>query len=183
MAACAPANAPHVAHEVEGGGRVRPVVDRLADVGDANLDEAGCGEDGLDCRRVGQRERIRPSRRGRRTAGGQRMADGGRPLVPLLALPDHHDQTPPRPRGARDVGECCDRIGEEHRAEPADDNIEVRRREWVEMSTPTALPDPEPRAASRVDWPVPQPMSSTRSAGPTTIVSRSRSWCLRNYAS
>jgi hypothetical protein len=42
-----------------------------------------------------------------------------------LADPDHQHQTRPGPQRMPDVGERRYRIGEEHRAEPADTHVEA----------------------------------------------------------
>src|SRR5262245_27925244 len=52
-----------------------------------------------------------------------------------------------------------------------------------EMSTPTTLPAVAVLDASRVDPPVPQPTSRTRSRGPTPLAARNRSSCARASAS
>jgi hypothetical protein len=46
----------------------------------------------------------------------------------------------------------------------------------LERSTPSAQPDAAARAASSVVWPLPHPMSSTRSVVPIAAASSSRSW-------
>ncbi len=53
----------------------------------------------------------------------------------------------------------------------------------ADRSMPSALPATAARAASLVDRPVPQPMSSTRSPRPTPVAARNRSLCGRVSAS
>jgi hypothetical protein len=55
------------------------------------------------------------------------------PLVPLVALPDHHHQAPGRAQRPPDVGERGDRVVEEHRAEPADGQVELLRWKAVDL--------------------------------------------------
>ena len=63
----------------------------------------------------------------------QGLADCDVPLVPLGGLPDHHDQAPGRAQRPPDVGECGARVVEEHRAEPADRQVETPRRKAVDL--------------------------------------------------
>ena len=51
-----------------------------------------------------------------------------------MLLPDHHHQTPGRPKRPPDVGECSDGVAEEHRAEPAKCEVETFLRERVRLS-------------------------------------------------
>src|SRR5690349_23726629 len=51
-----------------------------------------------------------------------------RPLVCCVVPPNHHDQTSAGYECPADVAKRCDRMPEEHRAVPADRNIEVSRR-------------------------------------------------------
>jgi hypothetical protein len=108
--------------------------------------------------------------------------DGYVPLVPLVSLPDHHHQSPGWANRPPDVGERGDQVVEEHRAEPANGEVEMLRWKAVhlgigvlesdvaeplrlgeragasiiraETSTPA-----EGARASRVVRPVPHPMS------------------------
>ncbi len=124
---------------------------------------------------------------------GQCSPDRAGPLLAVVGLPHQLHQPRPRTQRPPDVGERRHRVGEEHRAEPAEPHGEVRsaRIGWTwasasskstlgipssslsrrarssigrDRSTPSALPAVADLAASRVVCPVPQPMSSTRSA-------------------
>ena len=59
--------------------------------------------------------------------------DGDVPLVALVGLPDHHHQAPGRAQRPPDVGERGDGVVEEHRAEPADRQVEALRRKAVDL--------------------------------------------------
>lgn len=61
--------------------------------------------------------------------GGEGLADRRPPLVAAGGLPDHHDQAGSRPQSRPDGAERGNRVGEEHRAEPADAHVEVLYRE------------------------------------------------------
>ena len=52
-----------------------------------------------------------------------------RPLVRLVRLPDHHDESRAGPQRTADIAERRDRIGEEHRAVAADRDVEALRQE------------------------------------------------------
>ena len=86
------AGACEAANPVEGGGHVRAVVDRLADVGEGDAGEPRSGQDRLYGRRVGERERIRsPTSNDRCSRGsGEGLADRDVLLVSFVGLPDHH---------------------------------------------------------------------------------------------
>src|SRR5262249_44852364 len=53
------------------------------------------------------------------------LVDSDVPLVVLVSLPDHHHQAPGRAQRPADVGECGTGVVEEHRAEPADGQVEA----------------------------------------------------------
>ena len=55
------------------------------------------------------------------------------PLVAIAGLPDHHHQAPGRAHRPPDVGERGHGVIEEHRAEPADGQVEALRREKVDL--------------------------------------------------
>ena len=59
--------------------------------------------------------------------------DGDVPLITLMGLPDHHHQPPGRAQRLPDVGERGGGVVEEHRAEPADRQIEALLRETVDL--------------------------------------------------
>jgi hypothetical protein len=61
------------------------------------------------------------------------LVDGDVPLVALVGLPDHHHQAPGRAQRPPDVGERGDGVVEEHRAEPADREVEALLRKAVEL--------------------------------------------------
>jgi hypothetical protein len=63
----------------------------------------------------------------------QGLVDSGVPLVALVGLPDHHHQPPGRAQRLPDVGERGGGIVEEHRAEPADRQVEALLREAVDL--------------------------------------------------
>jgi hypothetical protein len=109
----APWCVPQAEDEVVGGGAVPAVVDGLVHVGEADLGEAGRGQDVLGDGRIGEGERVLAAR-GRGGWGG-RAGEG---------LAD---------RGAR--------VGEEHRAEPADAAVEMRRREGVDLGVGQLVAD------------------------------------------
>ena len=117
----------------EGGVDVRPVVDRSPNAGQGHLCESGCLEDRGRRGRIAQRERVRGI-----PLGTEDPLDLDRPLVLLLGLPDEHDQPPVRPQRPPDVAERGDGIGEEHRPEPADRQVESTRPERMHLSV-TAL--------------------------------------------
>jgi len=75
--------------------------------------------------RIGERERV----------GGLRgsLLNGDGPLVRLVALPDHHHEASLARECRADIAEGGDRSGEEHRAEPADRDVKVRRRKGVDL--------------------------------------------------
>ncbi len=50
-----------------------------------------------------------------------------------MGLPDHHHQPPGRAERPPDVGERGDGVVEEHRAEPADDQVEALDRKAVSL--------------------------------------------------
>ena len=119
----------------QGGGHVWAVVDRLVDAGEDDVVEPGRLQKLLNGRRVGEREWIRS-----RGSGGHRSlrsfegsADHDVPLVALRGLPDHHHQAPGRAQRPPDVGERGAGIAEEHRAEPADPQVEALGRKAVDL--------------------------------------------------
>ena len=59
--------------------------------------------------------------------------DGDVPLITLMGLPDHHHQAPGRPQRPPDVGERDCGVVEEHRAEPADHQVEAPLRKAVDL--------------------------------------------------
>ena len=59
--------------------------------------------------------------------------DSDVPLVAFLGLPDHHHQAPGRAQRPADVGEGGDGVVEEHRAEPADCQVEALLRKAVDL--------------------------------------------------
>ena len=59
--------------------------------------------------------------------------DSDVPLVAFLGLPDHHHQAPGRAQRPPDVGEGDDGVIEEHRAEPADCQVEALLRKAVDL--------------------------------------------------
>ena len=105
------------------------------DVGERDLGKS-CGlQDVLHGRRVGKRERIR-SHGGRRHGPfvcSEGLVNGDVPFVLLVGLPDHHRQAPGRAQRSPDVDERVDGVVEEHRAEPADRQVEVLLRKGVDL--------------------------------------------------
>jgi hypothetical protein len=116
--------------------------------------------------------------------------DPPRPFVLLVSLPDEQNQARPGSKGGSDVGERGGRIGEEHRPEAADRQVEAGGVEAMHLGVSERVSDVfEPfgrrqltgalehalghvdaenaarrrgaRAASRVVSPVPHPMSTT----------------------
>ena len=61
------------------------------------------------------------------------MLDSDGPLVAVACLPDHHHQAPGRAQCPPDVGERSTGIVEEHRAEPADGQVEALWRKAVDL--------------------------------------------------
>jgi hypothetical protein len=61
------------------------------------------------------------------------LVDGDVPLVSLVGLPDHHHQAAGRAQRPPDVGERGDRVVEEHRAEPAEREVEAVGRKAVDL--------------------------------------------------
>jgi hypothetical protein len=92
-------------------------------------------EDSLHGGRIGQCERILCLGRGGRRCllSGERLLDRDGPLVPLVLLPDHHHEAPSRAKRPGDIGECGERVEEEHRSEPADGDVEAFRRKAVDL--------------------------------------------------
>ena len=122
-------------------------------------------------------------------------ADRGEPLVAVELAPREQREPTARPEAVGDVGEGGDRVAEEHGAEVADGDVGgaglervhlgvalhegdvadalgrgplrgAARASATDRSMPSADPSEASRAASIVDRPVPQPMSSTRSPAP-----------------
>ena len=177
------------------------------------VDEAGVVHDLGDGVGIGETERPGPSRlRGRQVpAGGEGVEDLGEPLVVLEALPGEERDPAVGSQPAADVGERGDGIGEEHRAEDADRQVVgagSKRWTWAsacrnstfvspssalrrrasssireERSTPSTDPAEARRAASRVDLPVPHPMSRTRSVGSIATSASNRLPIQRSVAS
>jgi len=166
-------------------GSVQPVE---RDVGEPRGGQQGPGPAG-----IGQRERARGTGRrgGDVPPGRQRAAELADPLVRPRALPRQHHQPPAGAQRPADVGERGDRVTEEHRPGPRDRHVERPGGEGVDLRVglleagvadalargelPGQLDHPpakihaqrRPRPGRRggvpVAWPVPQPMSSTRS--------------------
>jgi Helix-turn-helix domain len=92
-------------------------------------------QDLLHGQRVGERERTRsPASTGYWPFGCfEGLADSDVPLVALVGLPHRHHQAPGRVQRSADVGERGDRVVEEHRAEPADRQVEAFRRKAVDL--------------------------------------------------
>ena len=67
------------------------------------------------------------------SGSGQGPADGDVPLVTVAGLPHHHHQASGRAQRPPDVGERGYGIIEEHRAEPADGQVEVLLRKAVHL--------------------------------------------------
>ena len=131
-----PITPPVVAHEVEG------VIGVCADeavgarFGQLDIVEAGGAEPRASLLRVSETERSRCARRWLRkiTSSGQRGADGHEPLVAVERAPrdDHQPTTGTDCRS--DVHERRPEIREEHRAEPADDDVKRRLVERMHLS-------------------------------------------------
>jgi hypothetical protein len=119
------------ADPVQGGGHVRAVVDRLADVGEVDVGEP-VQRPGSLSRPTGRRARTDPLlRKGGYWSFGcsEELADGDVPFVALAGLPDHHYQPPTQAQRPPDVGERGGWVVGEHRAEPADRQVEALVRE------------------------------------------------------
>ena len=129
------AGAREAADPVQGGGHVRPVVDRLVDVSEGDASEPRSVQDRCHGRRIGERERIGSRGTGgcRSPGSGQGVADSDAPLVALVRLPHHHHQPSGRAQRPPDVGERGHGVTEEHRAEPADGQVEALLRKGVDL--------------------------------------------------
>jgi hypothetical protein len=105
------------------------------DVGEGNVGEPCSLQDLPHGRRVGERERIRSLASGGHFPFGcfEGLVDRDVPLVALVGLPDHHHQAPSRAQRPPDVGERGDGVVEEHRAEPADRQVEALWRKAVDL--------------------------------------------------
>ena len=93
------------------------------------LDVHEVGQGRADDLRVGQR----PGLGGRVTVDAERLVDRTGPLVVRCPLPDQHREPPARPEGSGQVREGRGRVGEEHHAEPAHDDVEACGRERVRL--------------------------------------------------
>ena len=71
--------------------------------------------------------------RGAADAAGEGLADRGGPLIAVALLPDQQHQARRGAQSAPDIGERGDRVGEEHRSEPADAEVETRRWKAVNL--------------------------------------------------
>ena len=103
---------------------------------DADIGEARLGENAPEI--IGVAERERPGRL--RRDGGRRAEPAHDDVVGELPVrvvgdrrPHRHREAAAVPQGAMQIAEGGERIGEEHHAEPRDNQVEARRREVVRL--------------------------------------------------